>query len=138
METVNLAKTVVKANAPAVAVPSDKAVRQPSVVETTGKLLPKAAEENLTTQRVDNNGSPKNIETTVKALNDFVQNIQRGIEFSVHEETGREFVIVTDKKTGEEIRQFPSDEVLAIGEQIAEMLAVPDERALGLFISETA
>jgi len=138
METVNLVRAVVKESTPVVTVPSDKTARQPAGVEAAGKLLPNMAANDLKTQRVENNESAKDIETTVKKLNDFVQNIQRGIEFSVHEETGREFVVVTDKNTGEEIRQFPSDEVLAIGEHIVEMLAVPDEKALGLFISETA
>jgi len=138
METINLAKTEVKTNTPTVAMPSDKAVSQPIGVETSGKLLPNSAEGDLTSQPLASYGSTKEIETTVKVLNNYIQNIQRGIEFSIHEETGREFVIVTDKSTGEEIRQFPSDEVLAISAKVAEMLAVPEERALGLFISKTA
>ncbi len=140
METGHLVQTVVKVNtppSPVVSVPSGDVVSQQEV-KPTGNILPNAAEENALKQKVEDRPSAQAVEAKVKDLNSFVQNIQRGIEFSVHEETGRHVVIVTDIETGKEIRKFPSDEVLAISTRIAETLAVPDDRALGLLVSESA
>lgn len=77
------------------------------------------------------------IEDKVSELNDFVQNIQRGIQFSVHDETGRSIVTVTDKESGEVIRSFPSEQVLAIAAHIAESKA-QSEDVVGLLFSESS
>ena len=136
METVHL-QSVVKAASPktsSVAVsPEDVAVRkQEQGPANIGKALPLA---NL----LDGSVSTKEkVEEAVSELNSFVQSIQRGIQFTVHEETGRSIITVTDKETGEEIRKFPSDQVLSIAEQIAETLAVPQERAVGLLVNGKA
>ena len=136
METVNL-QPVVKAaspKTPSVAVsPEDVAViKSEQRLEDTGKELPLArqAEEPATTK--------EKVEEAVSEMNDFVQNIQRGIQFSVHEESGRSIITVTDKETGAEIRKFPSDEMLSIAEHIAETLAVPEGRAVGLLVNGKA
>lgn len=132
METVNLVQTGVKASAPsssAVAVSPGDVVTNKQELVPTGNVLP---------NNVEAEASKQKIEDTVKELNSFVQNIQRGIQFSVHEETGRSIVTITDKDTGEEIRKFPSEEVLAIAAQISETLAVPDDRAVGLFVNGSA
>jgi len=99
----------------------------------TGKNLPllKISEE---TEK----GVEKSVKQTVSELNDFVQTIQRGIEFSVHEETGKSIVSITDTETGEEIRRFPSEQMLSIAAHIAETLAVPEERGIGLIVNGKA
>lgn len=78
------------------------------------------------------------IEEKVSELNSFVQNIQRGIQFSVHEETGRSVITITDIDTGEEIRRFPSEQMLLISSKISESLAVPSEKGLGLMVNSKA
>jgi len=130
METVNI-KPVAKElsyKAPSVEVPPKGVVSN----EVTDKDLLSTRELEITPKERDK------IEKTVSELNDFVQNIQRGIQFSLHEETGRSIVIITDKETGDVLRKFPSDEVLAISAHIAETLAVPEEKAVGLIVNGQA
>jgi flagellar protein FlaG len=58
--------------------------------------------------------------TAVSDINDYIQNVQRSLQFTVDEASGKDVVTVLDKETEEIIRQFPSDEVLAIARQLAE------------------
>jgi flagellar protein FlaG len=52
------------------------------------------------------------------------------VSFSVHEATGRIKVVVTDKGTGELIREIPPDEVLNLMAKIDEMMGILyDEKA---------
>ena len=52
------------------------------------------------------------LDEVVAVLNDFVQQIQRDLNFSVDEDSGRTVVKVLDTETKEVIRQIPSQEVL--------------------------
>ena len=56
----------------------------------------------------------KQLENAVSRINDYVQNVQRTIEFSVDETSGKDVVKILDKQTDEVIRQIPSEEVLAL------------------------
>jgi len=60
--------------------------------------------------------------SAVSSLNESVQNIQRGIEFSVDEESGRSVVKVLDRETGEVIRQLPAEDALAVSRHIKEFV----------------
>lgn len=63
------------------------------------------------------------LEIKVRNINDFVQNIQRSIHFSVSEVSGRTVIEVYDKETDELIREIPSEDVQRISEAIAEQLS---------------
>jgi len=63
------------------------------------------------------------LENAVSRINEYVQNVQRTIEFSVDEASGKDVVRILDKHTEEVIRQIPSEEVLAIARNIAEFNA---------------
>ena len=52
------------------------------------------------------------LDEVVAVLNDFVQQIQRDLNFTVDEDSGRTVVKVLDTETKEVIRQIPSQEVL--------------------------
>ena len=54
----------------------------------------------------------------VKQINDFVQDIQRNIEFSVDDDTGRTVIRVYDSSTEELIRQIPNEEVLELAKNL--------------------
>ncbi len=56
----------------------------------------------------------------VKQLNDFVQDIQRDLEFSVDDDTGKTVIRVYDSKTEELIRQIPNEEVLELAKNLKE------------------
>jgi len=63
------------------------------------------------------------LERTVSDINDFVQNIQRSLHFSVSESSGRTIIEVYDKQTDELIRTIPSEEVQRISEAISEKIS---------------
>lgn len=63
------------------------------------------------------------LEASVSNMNDFVQNVQRSIHFSVAENSGRTVIEVYDKNTDELIRTIPSEEVQRISDAIAEQLS---------------
>lgn len=61
------------------------------------------------------------LETAVSNLQDFTQNIHRNLNFSINESTGRTVVEVTDRVSGEVIRQLPTEEALRLAESLDEM-----------------
>jgi len=136
MDTVSIKQVVAKdvtPKAPAVTVPlAEVPAKSVSTAPSINKALTAAKEPD------DFLSADGRVKQTVSELNSFVQNIQRGIQFSVHEETGRSVVVITDKNTGEEIRKFPSDQLLAMAEHISETLAVPEELGLGLLVNGKA
>jgi len=54
----------------------------------------------------------ENLEVMAQKLQDFVGSLNRGLEFSVHEDSGRDVIKVIDKNSGDTVRQYPSEEVL--------------------------
>jgi len=130
METINLQSMTkaVATNAPSV----PKVSTAEEVDKSSGKVLPLKAEVNEAPDSRDA------INAKVSELNSFVQNIQRSVEFSVHEETGRSIITVRDKDTGDEIRRFPSEQLLNLAAHIAETLAVPEDRSVGMLINGKA
>ena len=61
------------------------------------------------------------LEATVSDLQDHTQSLQRTLNFSINEQTGRTVVEVTDMISGEVIRQLPTEEALRLAESIDEM-----------------
>ncbi|MCW8891565.1 MAG: flagellar protein FlaG [Sedimenticola sp.] len=53
-------------------------------------------------------------------LNEFAQSVQRQLEFSVDEESGKTIVKVIDKESGQTIRSIPSEEVLNMQRRLKE------------------
>ena len=145
METSNLVNTMVKAATPkalnatastdrvnASKAVADKAVADKAAVASlSGSVLP---QEGVTEQ----SSAANKVQQTVSDLNSFVQNIQRGIQFSVHEETGHSIITVTDKDTGDVIRTFPSEQALEIAAYLAENKAQADDSVRGLLVNESA
>lgn len=63
---------------------------------------------------------PKALEAAVETLNREISVVQRALQFSIDDGTGRTVVKVTDKESGEVVRQIPSEEVLALAKRISE------------------
>ena len=62
--------------------------------------------------------NPRAVEQAVQQLNQFAQNFQRSLQFSVDKASGETVVRVLDANTKEVIRQIPSEEFLAIAERL--------------------
>jgi len=58
------------------------------------------------------------IAEAVSSIQQFVQTIQRNLNFSLDDSTGRVVVKVTDGSSGEVIRQIPSEEALRLAESL--------------------
>lgn len=61
------------------------------------------------------------LDKAVSDLETFTQSIQRNLSFAVDEESGTMVMKVTDRATGELIRQLPSEEALRLAERLDEM-----------------
>ena len=64
------------------------------------------------------------VEENVSRLNEIVQTIQRDLQFSVDDDSGRTVVTVLDSKTQEVIRQIPTEQVLALSENIENLKGI--------------
>ena len=62
--------------------------------------------------------SREQLDSAVKAANDFVSSVNSSLEFSVDKETDRFVVKVVDINTKEVIRQIPSEEMLNIAKAL--------------------
>ncbi|NRA83068.1 MAG: flagellar protein FlaG [Gammaproteobacteria bacterium] len=56
--------------------------------------------------------SREQLEKMAQKLQDFVGSLNRGLEFSVDQDSGRDVIKVIDRNSGETVRQYPSEEVL--------------------------
>jgi flagellar protein FlaG len=61
-----------------------------------------------------------NIETAVTEINEYVQSVQRDLQFSIDEDSGVTVVRVRDKETGDLIRQIPEDIFLNLAHKLKE------------------
>jgi len=92
-------------------------VETSDTVHNSSQIVPESTKEDL--------------QSAVSKINDYVQNIQRSLQFTVDEGSGRDVVTVLDTKTEEIIRQYPSEEVLAFARQLAQQ----KEEEISLFSS---
>jgi flagellar protein FlaG len=75
--------------------------------------------------------SAAKLETAVAAINQAMLQSNRSLEFSLDTDTRKTVVKMVDTNTGELIRQFPSEEVLAISRSI-------DQFQQGLLLTQKA
>lgn len=162
METVNIVQNLVKSGSTPSTGPSKPAAAAKAPVQTVdsgavraqagkvlaenagsgqpvqnGNILPLVSDNSQDAQAAQQQeASREQVEETVTELNKLVQNVQRAIEFTVDDATGRSVIVVTDKDTGEQIRQIPSEEILAIAEHIGDILESQEETGPGLLMNQ--
>jgi flagellar protein FlaG len=66
--------------------------------------------------------TPKQLEKVAQQLQDFVGDLNRNIEFSVDEDSGRDVIKVIDKDSGDLLKQYPSEEVLTLVSKLSDMV----------------
>ncbi len=76
----------------------------------------KAVEEEIAKQQ-----EQEAVEEVASKLQEFVNLIDKKLQFSVDEDSGRQVVRVTDKLSGDVIRQIPSDEVLRLARNLSDL-----------------
>ena len=63
---------------------------------------------------------PRELEAAVENLREFVTDMQRELQFSVDEDSGRTIITVIDSDSGKIIRQIPPEEILQLARSVAE------------------
>ena len=103
---------------------------EPATSSANGKSLPQAE-----TSQVD---SGPEIQEAVNRINEYVQSVQRDLSFRMDNASGHTVIQVTDRATGELVRQIPSEEVLAIATYLGEraQAAGSGEALQGLLFSQ--
>ncbi len=87
---------------------------------SVNKLIENVKEQPITSaidQAEEGNESPltpKQLEKVAQQLQDFVGEMNRGLEFSVDKDSGRDVIKVIDKASGDLVKQYPSEEVLTL------------------------
>jgi flagellar protein FlaG len=66
--------------------------------------------------------TPEQLQQVAQQLQDFVGNMNRGLEFSVDKDSGRDVIKVIDRKSGDLVKQFPSEEVLSLVAKLSDMV----------------
>ncbi|NQY86528.1 MAG: flagellar protein FlaG [Colwellia sp.] len=62
------------------------------------------------------------LENVAKQLQEFIGKMNRGLEFSVDKDSGRDVIKVIDKNSGDVIKQYPSEEVLSLVSKLSETI----------------
>ena len=80
------------------------------------KLEPqlKAQQDQERSQKV----SKEDVQNAVTKLNDFVQNVQRNLQFNLDDASGKTIITVVDKQTSEVVRQIPDDVAVKLAQDL--------------------
>jgi flagellar protein FlaG len=100
----------------------------------TPKVTTKSIDATKSQQTDQNNNQDKSatlsVEDAVKRLADFVAPTQSQISFSIDEDSGMRIVKILDTQSKEVIRQFPSEEAIALAQAL--------DKIQGLLIKDKA
>ena len=66
------------------------------------------------------NRESRDIDGAVQDINEYIQSVQRELQFSVDEDSGRTVIKVMDLETNEVIRQIPNEEALKFARMLEE------------------
>tara|TARA_R110001583_G_scaffold86759_2_gene226562 strand:- start:8647 stop:9081 length:435 start_codon:yes stop_codon:yes gene_type:complete len=64
--------------------------------------------------------SSEQLERVAQKLQEFVGKMNKGLEFSVDKDSGRDVIKVIDKNSGDLIKQYPTEEVLDLVAKLSE------------------
>lgn len=112
-----------------IGVPSAAVSKESSVVEQSVDGSEKVARQDMAApgqklpekdSEVKSEASLADINDTVDKLREHVKNLDRELEFSVDEDSGRTVITVRDPETDEVLRQIPPDELLYVVKALQE------------------
>lgn len=91
--------------------------------------------ERAVQKELDKKEEQEAVEEVASKLQEFVNLLDKKLQFSVDEDSGRQVVRVTDQISGDVIRQIPSEEVLRLARNLSE-LADTANRSGKLIVTE--
>ena len=109
------ASTPQQESQPLVVVP--KAVEVSLQEKQVGKLNEQALEQVSKTEQAQKVPEEK-LDAAVTKLNDYIQNVQRDLEFKTDDASGKTVVTVIDRQTDEVVRQIPDDVALTMAQNL--------------------
>jgi len=62
--------------------------------------------------------SQEQVKDAVTKLNDYVQNVERNLQFNLDDESGKTIITVVDRQTDKVIRQIPDDVALKLAQDL--------------------
>ncbi|WP_404361741.1 flagellar protein FlaG [Marinobacter sp.] len=88
--------------------------------DSTTLVKPVLAQEKTTAEKLEarTEAQREELDGAVSKLNDFVQNVQRDLQFEVDNEKGSTIVRVVDQQTQQVIRQIPDELALRLAENL--------------------
>ncbi|HSD38401.1 MAG TPA: flagellar protein FlaG [Rhodocyclaceae bacterium] len=104
----------------------------PATTVSRETTAPKIADQAPKAAEAANPGAPsrKELDQAMSEVKKALAPVARNLQFSIDDETGRSVVKIVDATTNEVIRQFPSEELLAITRSI--------DKFSGLFVKQKA
>lgn len=105
-----------RADARNVSAQEDVSSGSPSVIigPALAQKVPQASETESPLGRIKD----EDLGRAISQLNDFVQSVQRDLQFEVDQELGKTIVRVVDQETQEVIRQIPDEVALRLAEKL--------------------
>lgn len=111
--TVTSDKNLLVKNSPSAVQPTDEV--------QTDKLATEAAMKMNDSEQQDKGlMTSEQLEKVAQKLQDFVGEMNKGLEFSVDKDSGRDVIKVIDKNSGDLIKQYPTEEVLDLVAKLSE------------------
>ena len=101
-----------------IAVPNQSALQSTSKTDDTQLVKTAAVTQQAPPPANETQASREELDKAVKAVDDFVNAVNNSLQFSVDSDTGKTVVKVIDSATKEVIKQFPSEEMLAIAKAL--------------------
>tara|TARA_B100000768_G_C11218255_1_gene349262 strand:- start:581 stop:970 length:390 start_codon:yes stop_codon:yes gene_type:complete len=101
--------------------PSRSVAQTEAVIKHQPKPVPEAPKVNINREPII---SSKELETKIAELNEAMVSRNQAVLFSTDPKTGKDVVRVTNKSTGELIRQMPSVEALKAMQNIDQMMGL--------------
>jgi flagellar protein FlaG len=106
------------------------AFRSAPLPATEGRPVIDSVAPSAAIRQPDPKAAIEQVNQALESINKTMQSLSADLEFAVDAETGRSIVKVTDKQTGEIIRQMPSKEALEIAQAL--------DKVQGLLIRQKA
>jgi flagellar protein FlaG len=86
----------------------------PAKIDKLEPQLKVQQEQQEKTQKI----SKEDVESAVTKLNDFVQTVQRNLQFNLDDASGKTIITVVDKQTSEVVRQIPDDVAIKLAQDL--------------------
>ena len=82
------------------------------------KLDPQAKSQQAQETQESKSATKAEVENAVTKLNDFVQTVQRNLQFNLDDTSGKTIITVVDKETSEVVRQIPDDVAIRLAQEL--------------------